>query len=416
MDKLQIKNIKIEDNRIDVFFNISESLEKYFNGSKHFWVEYSIPLDGVPISVAIIPFICNVLPIIWITNSELELKELDKTFFDSIKDFKEGYINMYPTMEFGGKVSVEKLIDNNCKTLDKTALLFSGGVDAFSSLVGLVDRNPELVTIWGADITESNSEAWRKIDTHIKEVSKEFNLEYRVIRSNLRTFIDNSNLSTLIVRSGDNYWHGFQHGIGMLGLTAPYASKQGIKNIYISSSFSEEIKKASLLVDKKTITCASDPSIDNYVKFGETSVIHYQYEMSRQDKLRNICLYSQNSTQRISLRVCWESALGDNCCKCEKCYRTICGLWAEGADPVNYGFDIGHKNFSSILISNLKKKNIRPINWKIIQNRSIENIDNIKEKRFKRWIVKANFDKFNNSFFKMRYRIIKKFKRIIKNI
>ena len=34
---------------------------------------------------------------------------------------------------------------------------------------------------------------------------------------------------------------------------------------------------------------------------------------------------------------------GDNCCMCEKCYRTMAGLWAEGENPENYGFSRAYK-------------------------------------------------------------------------
>ena len=41
----------------------------------------------------------------------------------------------------------------------------------------------------------------------------------------------------------------------------------------------------------------------------------------------------------MKLRVCWESAGGSNCCHCEKCLRTILAIYAEGADPRDFGFD-----------------------------------------------------------------------------
>lgn len=418
MSILEIRSIKIDKNRIDIYFSTSEDLDKYFSDTKHFWAEYSIPLNGVSYSMALVPFVCNILPIIWMTDSELILSELDIDFYDSINKIKEGYIDMYPQLNFGGKINVDKLVDNKKET-DKIALLFSGGLDAFSSLAGLASKQPELVTIWGADVSISNETAWTKVEKHIKEVADEFNLNYIVVKSNFRIFLDVEKLNILVAKSGDNYWHGFQHGIALVGLTAPYANLQGVKNIYISSSFTEEMKKNSLETSNKIITCASDPSIDNFVCFGSTSTIHYQYEMNRQMKTQYIYTFSKQSKKNMMIRVCWLSINGDNCCKCEKCYRTICGFWAEGADANDYGFNIG-TDYSPQLIRDLKTKDLRPLNWENIQSRFIENRENIRETEFMEWIINADFDKINNSPSKKMKKLIKrvynKFKYITRKI
>lgn len=407
MEELRIESVNIDADKINIHFKTTKGLEKYFNEDKYFWVTYSSPMTDLPKSIAIIPFICNILPIIWITDTHLILSELDKNFFNSIDNFKKGYINMYPQIEFKGQISVDELVINK-ENSTKSALLFSGGVDAFSSLVSLASQKPELATIWGADIATNNIEAWNKVETHIIKVSEEFNLKYRVIKSNFRTFLKEEALTLLVARSGDNYWHGFQHGIALVGLTAPYAYKEGIKNIYISSSFTEEIKQEALATTNKKITCASDPSIDNYIQFGSTNTIHYQYDMDRQMKIKNIHSFADLNKKSIALRVCWLSDNGDNCCLCEKCYRTITGLWAEGANPVNYGFNI-KPNFSAHLIKSLKTKDLRPINWIKIQNRFRENKNNIHELEFMKWITNANFEKINNS-------PIKKIKKLPKRV
>ena len=42
--------------------------------------------------------------------------------------------------------------------------------------------------------------------------------------------------------------------------------------------------------------------------------------------------------------MCWESSGGSNCCNCEKCWRTILGVYAEGFDPREFGFEYGNLN------------------------------------------------------------------------
>lgn len=384
MGEIKISNINKNNNSIKI--NFETTIPVYFR-ENYFEAIYNFETSKIPDSIAVIPLIVNILPIVWLTNSKLRLTELDEDFFYSINEFKQGYIDMYPMIDFGGEVVVEKLIKNNNSNSSKVALFFSGGVDAFSSLLGIKDKNPDLITIWGSDVATTNVKAWEKVEKHIKKTSEDFQLNYHIIQSNFRTFIYESVLDQLVINSGDGYWHGFQHGIGLIGLAAPLVFKKQIKEIYIASSYTEELYH----------TCASAPTIDNYIRFCGCSVIHYQYELSRQDKIKKICTESDSLKNHVSLRVCWESCNGDNCCSCEKCYRTISGIWAEGKNPNDYGFAI-NSDFYKKIINDLTKKivmsDIVTGYWKEIQEAFISNSDIIKEKKFRKWICKVNMDTF----------------------
>lgn len=95
-----------------------------------------------------------------------------------------------------------------------------------------------------------------------------------ICKTNFRSFINERKLNCLVKNSGDGWWHGFQHGIGLLGHGAPIAYLKGLKCIYIASSYTP----------KDNVTCASHPSIDNCVEFCNCHIIHDQYEYSRQEK------------------------------------------------------------------------------------------------------------------------------------
>jgi hypothetical protein len=66
--------------------------------------------------------------------------------------------------------------------------------------------------------------------------------------------------------------------------------------------------------------------------------VHDGYEFNRQAKLHNITCYSKKNNIEIPLRVCWQSQGGNNCCSCEKCLRTIFGIYAEHSEPREFGF------------------------------------------------------------------------------
>lgn len=276
------------------------------------------------------------MPIVWLTDSTLVVPELDDDFLRSIPRFKQGYIDMYPRMRFGGRIVCASAVRYRsggasaaADTDSRAALLFSGGVDAFASLIAHMDERPELVTLHGADIGLSDTEGWERVRSHTEQTAHRYGLGCRFVHTDFRTFIDERALNALVRDSGEKYWYGFQSGIGIIGHYAPIAYAAGTELLYIASSVNA--------ADNGSEPCASDLSIDGQVRFCGCRVIHDGYEFTRQDKVRRIVEYSRAGGSAVNLRVCWQSTGGGNCCRCEKCYRTMFELFAEGADPRDYG-------------------------------------------------------------------------------
>ena len=364
-ESIRIENICIDSNKIEIIYSISEGLNTFFSEKeKSFWIEYSEDISSVPPGIAVIPFVCNVLPIIWLTDSVLYLSSIDKTFYDSIKEFKQGYVNMYPMLEFKGSVEPQKIVDNHYGTDGGNAAFFSGGVDAFTTLICHRSEHPTLITLRGADVKLDDTEGWTNVYNHLQDTVKQFNLPTPIcVTSNFRTFIDEGRLSQLVVKSNDGWWHGFQHGIGILSQAAPIAYIRRLAIIYIASSNTKE----------EITTCASDPTIDNFIRFGKTLIVHDQYEKNRQKKIETIVDYCKETNQTIDTRVCWISRGGRNCCHCEKCLRTMFAFMAEGESPEKYGFnykDADIVNSQSIVREVLYNTNdVVRGNWKYTINR-----------------------------------------------
>ena len=329
-NQLIIKNIDVEKNRIIYKYTVRGEWRIFFNLDAEFFIEYNEDISAVPESIAVIPLICNVLPMAWVTNAEIVVPELDKDFYDNVENIKAGYQNMFPNINFQGKLTVKKLIDNP-NTGNKAAAFFSGGVDSFATLISHAKEHPTLVTLWGSDIKLSDFEGWRRVKNHAKETAQQFHCDNLFIKSSFRQFLHEGNLTQLVWdKSRDGWWHGFQHGIGIISHVAPLAYLRGFSKVYFASSYTEDLKG--------NYTCASDPTIDNHLHIGKCVAIHDGYELNRQDKIRLICQYSHLEGIPINLRVCWESAGGRNCCACEKCYRTIFAILAEGEAPEDFGF------------------------------------------------------------------------------
>lgn len=59
-------------------------------GEHKFWNEYQVDMSDVPLSVAVIPFLANVLPIAWLYGAEIHVTEVDEDFLNSVEDIREG--------------------------------------------------------------------------------------------------------------------------------------------------------------------------------------------------------------------------------------------------------------------------------------------------------------------------------------
>lgn len=415
-----VTNIEKKKDTVSYDFAYSSDLKDYFNSEESFFIQYNIDRNNnidittVPDSILIVPFLCNVLPIAWMLDAEIKVKAVDKDFYESIPQFKNGYINMYPKIEFRGGLIADEIVENRFNTPEKSNLaFFSGGVDAFNTLVNHIEEKPVLITLWGSDVFFNDTTGWNNVKQHIEKTAVKFDLEYYYIKSNFRKFLNERALTQLVAKNAkDSWWHGFQHGIGLIGHAAPLVPLLNIDIVYIGSTFTiREVGK---------VTCASDPTIDNFVKFASCKVIHDGYEFTRQDKIRNIITFTAKQNEDIELRVCWKSSGGKNCCNCEKCYRTIMGVLAEGCDPNKFG--LSYKKEDSYKIEKFIKYKFKMDNiitplWQDIQHRFIENRQIKVYNPELKWIYTIDFDKINNNWRKKTYflycRIINKIKRII---
>ena len=81
---LRVDSVSADSRSLTVAFSLSANLNRYFNEPHVFRVKYSQDISGVPEGILVIPFITNVLPIIWLTDAVLQVPRLDRVFYESI--------------------------------------------------------------------------------------------------------------------------------------------------------------------------------------------------------------------------------------------------------------------------------------------------------------------------------------------
>ena len=122
---------------------------------------------------------------------------------------------------------------------------------------------------------------------------------------------------------------------------------------------------------------------------------------------------SRKNNKQIALRGCWDFTGGKNCCHCEKCYRTMLALFAEGEDPQKYGFEYTRKNLKKIKYCQDKRFSYKK--YGEIQSTMRKNCHINDLPREIRWFYKTDIRKLgSNKIYKILIKIKRKVKRIFK--
>ncbi len=345
---IKLKKIEKFDNTASYYFENSPELDPYFNKNNLFTLQIAdqlqksqLKLCDVPDSVLVIPFLGNVLPISWLLDTNLSIDVIDKSFYNAIPAIKSGYANMYPNLDFRGSLSAKNVIDTPLSSAKPEEIaFFSAGVDAWQTFVTHYTEHPTLLTLFGMDFYLENPEGNKYCTALMQKIAKEFNCDAISINTSMRQFINEKELNARFSEKlGFHWFHRIQHGMGAITHAAPIAWIKNSKVVYFASSYSFK--------DKEKHKCATDPTIDNNIAFASAHVVHDGYECSRQDKIYNITRFTELAHKNIFIHVCWSQDKEiKNCCRCEKCMRTMFGLLAEGFNPNDFGFKYEPYDFS----------------------------------------------------------------------
>lgn len=374
-----INGIEIKDDGKKVVFDytISPELDKYFNKKDPFFVAFDIDVSNVPLSILYIPFLVNLLPISWFLKFKIQVDELDDKFMSCVDIIKSEFQKMYPEYELKGELSVKQSISNSKDEVGSQAMLFSGGVDAVSAYIRHEADDLSLFSIRGADIGLKDIARWEDLINYNN--SQEYlkgNSKYN-ISSNLQTFYTYK----LDQKLNIGWWGKVQHGMALLGVTAPVTYLINIDTLYIGSTHTKETQ----------ISWGSNPITDELLKWANTKIVHECYDLSRQEKIESITRLSKSNGKKIGLRVCYSERREDlNCSICEKCLRTIMGIILEGDDPNKYSFRVDSSFYSKVEIFLKSKINTLGIfnHWKTLQTKASKTnnfyvFENKKEERSK---------------------------------
>lgn len=390
LNNLILKEIIVNRNSVKYKFSFSGEIASLFTADEMF-VEYDQDVSDIPVSILTIPFVGSLIALTWLTDTVFWVKEIDETFYQSLRNLKIAYQELYPQCGLKGRFVSAKVVENHyAPDSNKDLLLFSGGVDAMTSYLRNIDKNLLLCNIQGWFKDENSKDAVAEKEFRLVSDFSELHKRQAILtKSNFATLVNEHAFYKTIGRVlKDSWWHGFSHSMSFISIAIPIAYKNNCKNILIASSFT--------IGDSRV--CASYATTDiefNFCSSGKT--VHDGFELSRQDKLKVIVDHQKHNNHIFPLKVC--SFKEANCCHCEKCFRTITGIVAEGGDPKDFGFDIKGNilnYFEEYFAHNLQFfgiKNESISHWPHIKERMISNMDNIRFKDFAQWFLTYDFVK-----------------------
>lgn len=350
----------MEGRRMVYDYTYNDALSKFFSKKDAFFVEYGVDVSEIPPSMAVIPFLANFTPISWFVGFDIEVPEADATFLQSLEALKSEFATHFAQIDRGTRVICAEPVPNTIGG-NETALLFSGGLDAFESLTRNRELNPYLVSVWGADIALDDTRRWNEFRNYNAAEAVVNDERVLYVKSNLRTFYTH-NVDLLADLS---WWGKIQHGMALISLIAPLSHVYGINTVMIASSNTGEV----------SFGWGSTSETDEKVKWAGMKVIHDGFHLRRTEKIGNIVDFSKKTGHKTQLRVCYsELRRGKNCSRCAKCQRTMLGFILCGENPNDYGFTMP-ADFYSLLLANFAQDAVMTTGvayeWRCLQEKAL---------------------------------------------
>ena len=362
MDEI-IVNSTLNGNKLVSTVDVPKNLRKYLLSSKLF-VYYNTNLSA-DISILNIPLISTILPLSWLTRTDIHVEKLDKKYFESMNIIKNEFNRIFPRGRFTAKIKVDDLVENRTNS-QETAMLFSGGVDSTYTLIKNLRLKPKLIMLNGF-LNFHLDTAYKKYNELLKKTYFEFakreGFDINFIDANNSHVLNNTRIAHDFYRiiRGTTLWLALQFPLVLLGLPAPLSIGQFNRLLIAASEDSTH--------DYYKHPVASQPLIDEKFSWANLNVLHDGF-IHRFAKLDLIKKYLENHEYQIT--VCNDPPPDRlNCSACEKCFRTIAPMVLKGIDPNNCGFEVDKSTFELMRFL-LESKKFSPLVidsfWKNLQH------------------------------------------------
>lgn len=342
-NSIALNKIELDGQKVIYNFSIPSEIREHINpvyvdsqNNCTLFIELpnGVEAKEIPEGILTIPFIGTMIGVAMLYRIPIKVSDVDAGYFETVKKLDAVFRKMYPK----GNLSLS-INANNVSAFKKiggrvrTSVFFTGGVDATSALVEIVNKEPLLINIAGGDIALSDQKAHERLEDYFLDLKKQIKgLDYCFVKSNCREFFREYTFDKIFKKFIDRelwwgYWASIAHIVVMTASIAPVVYARGITWHYIGSSHSSN----DVAFD------GNNEEVINAIDYAGCKFVSADADLDRNDKVKKIVEYSNTSGVHFKLQVCWHKENGLNCCYCEKCYRTIMNVLSAHGDPNNFG-------------------------------------------------------------------------------
>ena len=332
-----IKSVTITKHRVEVKVNDAFK-KKYLRDD--FFAEYDADIDLTQLdrSIVLMPFFMNVVSTVWISGDEYTIESMDAQLYSSLEKVRQVFKRLYPHTQWLGKLIPKQLVHNQLATKvqeHEVALMFSGGLDSIASSLYHRDTKQLLITARGHfDMPLRNDRAWLQMKHEICTFAKQYGHTNAFVYSNYWDLFNYRKMNRISPEVTN--WHTRAiEGLGWAGLAAPILVTKGYSVLLVASSIDWDCPNPH----------AANPLVDDIIAFSGTRLQHDMFDFNRVVKQAYLADYYRDTGQQKSfIKVCQHRNAGaSNCCRCEKCLRTIQGFIVVADEYQPYGFPISYQ-------------------------------------------------------------------------
>jgi hypothetical protein len=231
---------------------------------------------------------------------------VSETFVEGVRRVIDHYASSFEGFSVV-PITADSYYQAEPETSQRKASFFSGGVDSFFTLLKARDELTDIITIRGFDMSLTDNDRWQKTSSSAQMVASELGINFHEVESNAGSIIKEFGL-----------WIEHGHGMALASVARSFAGLFG------------EIRVPGSYAIDQQVPWGSSPFTDPQYSDERISIVHDACSARRPNKI----IFLANEPLALKyLRVC-PGTKNDgkyNCCRCEKCLRTMAAFYAIGA-------------------------------------------------------------------------------------
>lgn len=285
------------------------------------WLEVA-DRDAAALRASGDPFLPWIAPVSAVRREPVNIEmPVDRVLLEQVREVQRVWQAWFPECRAVAIDAPEEAAVPDSARPSGTAAFFTGGVDSFFTALRhdagegtpRTMRIDTLVYVHGFDVPLANSAAAAGVIGSLAEAAAKLGKPLLVVRGNLR--------ETCFGRTD---WPRHSHGAALAGVA--HALGGGFGTVLLGSSAGYGDLRF----------WGSHPLVDPMFHSSRLALLHDGPAFHRVQKTEVVV---RSPIALAHLRVCWQSEAGDNCGRCNNCYRTMLALDCLGALDACETFD-----------------------------------------------------------------------------